>query len=84
MSIKVRLPLYLNWKALKAIGWPYGRAQTGRLENDPKYHKGRPFPKRGRPTGGGRHAHPLWYSPHVLDYFKQHGLPIPEEVEYSF
>src|SRR6516164_11052690 len=32
MELIVRLPLYLNWKALKQLlGWPYGRSQTGRL-----------------------------------------------------
>jgi hypothetical protein len=85
MSHIVKLPLYLSWGALKKLlGWPYGRSHTERLETDPKYHKGVPFPRRGRPTGGGRHAHPMWYTPDVLEYFKRRGLRVPELVEYSY
>ena len=84
MTHKVRLPLYLDWKKLKQLlGWPYGRAHTGRLENEPKHHHGSPCPKRGKLNGGHRNAHPLWYTPHVLDYFKRRGLPVPELVEFS-
>jgi len=25
----------------------------------------------------------MWYTPAVLDYFKRHGLPVPENVEFS-
>jgi hypothetical protein len=82
MNTPVRLPLYLTYKALKNLGWPYGRSHTQRLEIDPKYHHGDPFPLRGR-IGGHRNAHPLWFTPQVLDYFKRHGLPVPETVEYS-
>jgi hypothetical protein len=84
MPYKVKLPLYITWKQLKQlIGWAYSRTHTERLENDPKYHHGKPFPKRGKLNGGHRNAHPIWYTPAVLDYFKQHGLPIPENVEFS-
>jgi hypothetical protein len=84
MKTPVKLPLYLTWSALKKLlGWPYGRAQTHRLETDPRYHKGVPFPQRKRLTSGGRNAHPIWYTPAVLDYYKWHGLPIPELIEFS-
>ena len=81
----VKLPLYLSWSALKKLlGWPYGRSQTNRLENELKYHKGNPFPKRVRFTSGGRSAHPMWYTPDVLAYLKRHGARIPDFIEYSF
>jgi hypothetical protein len=83
--ITVRLPLYLSWKALKQLlGWPYGRSHTARLENEAKYHKGDPFPRRGRIDGGSRNSHPMWYTPHVLDWFKRHGLTVPENVEFAW
>ena len=81
MQHTVRLPLYLTWKALKQnLGWPYCRAHTWRMMFDKEYAQD-PFPMRGK-LGGHRNAHPLWYTPHVLDYFKQHGLPVPERVEW--
>jgi hypothetical protein len=36
-----------------------------------------------RKLGAHRNSHPLWYTPVVLDYLKRHGLPIPENVEFS-
>src|ERR1700733_3051572 len=57
MNTPVKLPLYLSWSALKKLlGWPYGRSHTSRLESDPKYHQGDPFPLRGR-IGRHRNAH---------------------------
>jgi hypothetical protein len=41
-----------------------------------------PFPMRGK-LGTDRNAHPIWYTPAVLDYFKRHGLPVPENIEFS-
>jgi hypothetical protein len=41
-----------------------------------------PFPRRGK-IGTHRNAHPIWYTPTVLDYFRRHGLPVPEAVEFS-
>jgi hypothetical protein len=82
MSYKVKLPLYLSWSALKKLlGWPYGRTQTGRLMFDPAYAKDA-FPA-SRKLGPYRHSHPVWYTPAVLDYFKRHGLPIPESIEFE-
>jgi hypothetical protein len=83
MMKPVRLPLYLTWSALKKlIGWPYGRSHTKRLESEPAYHHGDPFPQRGR-IGAHQNAHPLWYTPDVLDYLKRHGLPTPDPIEFS-
>lgn len=82
MSNKVKLPLYLSWRALKdLLGWPYGRAHTSRLMHDSRYAKDA-FPQCGK-LGPYRHSHPMWYTPHVLEFFKQHGLPVPENVEFS-
>jgi hypothetical protein len=84
MSTKVKLPLYLSWRKLKdVLGWPYGRTHTHRLEIDPKYHRNDPFPRRGKIGLKHRSSHPMWYTPAVLDYFKRHGLPAPENVEFS-
>ena len=79
---QVRLPLYLSWKALKEIiGWPYGRAQTARLMFDPNYAHRR-FPASVK-LGKDRSCHPVWYTPDILDYFKRHGLPVPENVVFA-
>jgi hypothetical protein len=81
MNHKVRLPLYLSWRALKdLLGWPYGRSHTGRLM-DPKYTSD-PFPQCGK-IGPYRNGRPMWYTPHVLEFFKRHGLAVPENVEFS-
>lgn len=78
----IKLPLYLSFKALKEnLGWPYGRTHTDRLMNEPEYAD-RQFPKPGK-ISAHRNSHPLWYTPDVLDYFKRHGLRVPDEVEYS-
>jgi hypothetical protein len=82
MHVPIKLPLYLSWSALKKLlGWPYGRAQTSRLMNDPKY-RDRCFPAC-RKLGPHRHSHPVWYTPDILDYFKRHGLRTPEIIEFS-
>jgi hypothetical protein len=36
-----------------------------------------------RKLGTHRNSHPVWYTPAVLDYFKRHGLPVPENVVLS-
>ncbi len=82
MQTTVKLPLYLSWSQLKRlVGWPYSRTHTERMETDPQYAND-PFPRRGK-VGAYRNAHPIWYTPAVLDYFKRHGLPVPENVEFS-
>ena len=83
MSKTVKLPLYLSWRQLKNVmGWPYSRTQTQRLETDPRYSQD-PFPRRAKIGPQHRSSHPMWYTPAVLDYFKRHGLPVPENVEFS-
>ena len=82
MQTTVKLPLYLSWSQLKKlIGWPFSRTHTGRLMSDPQYAQD-PFPLCGK-LGAHRNSHPVWYTPAVLDYFKRHGLPTPENVEFS-
>jgi len=80
MSKKIKLPLWLNWKGLKQLGHPYGRTHTQRLEDEDEYADRR-FPKRTKPSTH-RNSPPLWYTPDVLAYYKQHGLKVPEEIEY--
>ncbi len=82
MQNTVKLPLYLSWRQLKdVVGWPYARAHTWRMMFEPQYAHD-PFPLRGK-LGTHRNAHPVWYTPAVLDYFKRHGLPVPENIEFS-
>ena len=82
MSYKVKLPLYLTWSALKKLlGWPYERTHTGRLMFDPAYANDA-FPAC-RKLGPYRSSHPIWYTPAVLDYYKRHGLPIPENIDFE-
>lgn len=83
MSHKIRLPLYLSFKALQEkLGWPYERTHTDRFIKDPNYAD-RKFPAPGKIGNNIRNAHPLWYTPDILDYFKRHGLRVPDEVEFS-
>jgi hypothetical protein len=82
MDYQVRLPLYLSWKALKSLlGWPLSRVQTWRLMFEPEY-RDRRFPQC-RKLGPYRNSRPVWYTPDVLGYFKQHGLPVPENIVFS-
>ena len=82
MQYKVELPLYVSWSALKKLlGWPYGRAHTWRMMFEPEYAHD-PFPLRGK-LSTHRSARVVWYTPHVLDYFKRHGLPVPEDIDFS-
>jgi hypothetical protein len=48
---------------------------------DPQYAHD-PFPVSGKLVPH-RNGHPLWYTPAVLDYFKRHGLPVPENIAFS-
>ncbi|WP_347264458.1 hypothetical protein [Nitrobacter sp.] len=82
--IKVKLPLYLSWKQLKQLlGWPYSRAHTWRMMFDPRY-SGDPFPLCGKVgSNAHRNSHPMWYTPQVLDYFKRHGLTVPDDIEFA-
>lgn len=81
--MKVKLPLYVSFKDLQQkIGWPYKRTHTDRLIKEPEY-AARRFPAPGKIGKEIRNAHPMWYTPDILDYFKRHGLRVPDEVEYS-
>lgn len=81
MQQKVTLPLYITWSQLKKLlGWPYARASTWRMMFDDRYAND-PFPMRGK-LGAYRSSHPVWFTPAVLDYFKRHGLPVPENIEW--
>lgn len=82
MTTKLRLPLYLNWKALKNLGWTYGRAHTDRLMYDPEYEDRR-FPEPTNKDQGVVRGHRLWYAPDVIDYFKRHGFKVPDEIVYG-
>jgi len=82
MPYKVKLPLYISWKALlNRLGWPYSRANTWRMMFEPAYAHD-PFPAC-RKFIAHRNGHPLWYTPEVLDYIKRHGLPVPEDIDFS-
>ena len=82
MTHQVRLPMYLSWRDLKQlVGWPYSRTHTGRMMFDPDYADQR-FPAC-RKLGPHRSAHPVWATVDVLGYFKQHGLNVPENIEFS-
>jgi predicted DNA-binding transcriptional regulator AlpA len=72
------LPLYLSWRDLKRLGWPYSRAHTWRMMDDEED----PFPRCSK-LAGHRNSHPLWYTPEVLQYFKRHGLTVPESLQFS-
>lgn len=60
--------LLIDWKTLKALGWPYSRAHTWRM-----MHEGR-FPQCIKLGGGGRNAHPVWRWMDVRDYLAGYGL----------
>jgi len=97
--VKVKLPLYLTWKALKQVlGWPNGRTQTWRMmKKEILRTKGSrrngtyrewvepnpdPFPACTK-FNNFRNCHPVWYTPDVLAWLKRHGLPVPENIEFS-
>jgi len=99
MEFTVRLPLYLNWKALKQLlGWPYGRAQTWRLMK-PEIMRSKGDRRKGTyrewyepnpdpfpactKINGFRSCPPLWFTPHVLAWMKRRGMAVPENVQFS-
>jgi predicted DNA-binding transcriptional regulator AlpA len=55
----------IDWKELKTIV-PYSRQHISRLETDPKYHRGNPFPRRVR-LGQCRVC---WWLHEVLEWLK--------------
>ena len=78
MSRKEKLPPYLTFAQLKELmHWPYGRAQTDRLMYAEMYVDRRfPAPHRF----GGQRSLRLWPTVDVIDYYKRHGLPFPEDA----
>ena len=69
MHTQVKLPLYISWRKLKdVLGWPYSRAQTQRLETDPRYAHD-PFPRPGK-IGSHRNNHPI---PMPLGFVEKNG-----------
>jgi predicted DNA-binding transcriptional regulator AlpA len=63
--------LLVDWKTLKALGWPYSRAHTWRLMEDAK------FP-RCHKLGGHRNSHPVWRMKDIIDHLELLGLVIRE------
>ena len=53
----------VDWKGLKALGWPYSRTHTQRLEDAGK------FPKRFKLVDA-RSAHPMWLRRLVLEVLR--------------
>jgi predicted DNA-binding transcriptional regulator AlpA len=63
--------LLVDWKSLKALGWPYSRAHTWRLMEAAK------FPQCIK-LGGHRNSHPVWRMKDVIDHLELLGLVIRE------
>ena len=59
--------LLVDWKGLKAFGWPYSRAHTWRLMDEGK------FPQRIKLTEH-RNGHPVWRVKDIVAYFESRGL----------
>ncbi len=86
--------LIVDWKGLKAMGWPYSRAHTWRLMaptvKATKRFRGRhdpvateipnpdPFPRCFK-LGRHRNSHPVWRVSDVLAHFETHGLRLSAE-----
>ena len=87
MSCEKRL--IVDWRGLKAMGWPYSKAHTWRmmetsvLRSKGSRRKGTyvewvepnrdPFP-RSHKLGAHRNSPPVWLLEDVLSYFESHGL----------
>jgi hypothetical protein len=86
--------LMLDWKGLKALGWPYSRQHTFRMMQrtitvSRKRRDGSreelalpnpdPFPQCGK-LGYHRNSHPVWNAAEIADYFRAHGLPVTDEL----
>jgi predicted DNA-binding transcriptional regulator AlpA len=53
----------VDWKGLKALGYPYSRAHTWRMMKDGE------FPQALK-LGKHRNSHPVWWVSEVLDWFR--------------
>jgi hypothetical protein len=87
-------PLIVDWKALKALGWPYSRAHTERkmqetveLSRKNKRTGEReywsipnpdPFP-RSTKLGSFPNSPIVWRTADVLAYFEKHGLAVSDD-----
>jgi predicted DNA-binding transcriptional regulator AlpA len=59
--------LIVDWKTLKALGWPYSRAHTWRLMREGRFcqsHK----------IGNHRNSHPVWRYKDVIGWLETYGL----------
>jgi hypothetical protein len=85
-------PLFVDWKSLKRMGWPYSRVHTWRMMKpmvpEPgKKRKGEvtrlipnpdPFPLSHK-LSNHWNAHPVWRVTEVLAYFEAHGLQVTDD-----
>ena len=62
----------VDWKTLKAFGWPYSRAHTWRL-----MAAGR-FPQSIKLTEH-HNGHPVWRMKDILAYFERLGLILADD-----
>jgi predicted DNA-binding transcriptional regulator AlpA len=63
--------LIVDWKSLKALGWPYSRAHTWRMMESGD------FPQSFK-LGGHRNSHPVWKLKDILNHFEAHGLVLTD------
>lgn len=63
--------LLVDWKGLKAFGWPYSRAHTWRLMEAGK------FPQSIKLTEH-RNSHPVWKLKDILAYLESRGLVLTD------
>jgi hypothetical protein len=59
--------MIVDWKGLKALGWPYSRAHTWRMMREGKFC---PCFK----LGGHRNSHPVWRLRDVISWLELYGL----------
>ena len=53
----------VDWKGLKALGWPYSRTQTWRLMKAGKFPKS--FKLADFPN-----SHPVWWRREIVEFFR--------------
>lgn len=59
--------LLVDWKSLKAMGWPYSRVHTWRMMG------GGSFPRASK-LGKHRNSHPVWKLTDVLKALETFGI----------
>jgi predicted DNA-binding transcriptional regulator AlpA len=65
--------LLVDWKSLKAMGWPYSRVHTWRLMESGA------FP-RAYKLGKHRNAHPVWKLYDIMKAFATYGIVFDEDT----